>query len=77
MRELAEYGLAHIARTPDAHCCAEIDIGRTLSLNPVLVYGGVEYVNEYYGFVTPSTSRGWSGSATPSDVSCRLQMPSL
>lgn len=30
VRELAEDCPAHIARTPDAHCCAEIDIGRTL-----------------------------------------------
>lgn len=30
VRELAEDGPAYMARTPDAHCCAEIDIGRTL-----------------------------------------------
>lgn len=30
VQELAEDCPAHMARTPDAHCCAEIDIGRTL-----------------------------------------------
>lgn len=30
VRGLAEDCPAHIARTPDAHCCAEVDLGRTL-----------------------------------------------
>jgi hypothetical protein len=30
VRKLAEDGPAHIARNPDTHCCAEIEIGRTL-----------------------------------------------